>query len=166
MKKEKKNSNNTFFLFSIIFAIVILDQYSKYLIIKWLAPGEIVPIIKTFFNVTYITNKGIIFGFFSLYPHFFLILSAITLIFLTCFILMQKEKSFCFTLSFGLLMGGALGNVSDRIRWGGVVDFLDFYYKSWHWPAFNCADAAITIGIVLLLIYSFTKRLCSFIAKK
>ena len=137
--------------FITVFLLYLCDQTSKFLIVSWMNPGESVPVVKNFFNVTYIRNSGTIFGFFQQYTAILTILSAIALIAIVVLFVLFSKKDRTLYLSCILIAGGALGNLSDRIRWGYVVDFLDFHLKGWHWPAFNCADVAITAGIILIL---------------
>ncbi len=134
-------------------AVALADQ-----IIKWWAVGilgdepygiEIMP----FFNLVLVWNRGISFGLFgggSLPPW---LLAAIALaVALTLAIWLRRVETRLLALAIGLVIGGALGNVIDRFRFGAVADFLDFHWDGYHWPAFNLADAAISVGVVLLLM--------------
>lgn len=148
-----------------IFAIFIIcfDLITKHIAntnLEYGIPHEITP----FFNFTLLYNYGAAFSFLSsdqtswqliMFSAISLIASAV-LIFL---ILKQPEKSKINLLSFSLILGGALGNFYDRAFQGYVIDFLDFHIGSYHWPAFNIADSAITIGVTLFLITSlFSKK--------
>lgn len=123
-----------------------------------MALHESIPVIKGFFNITYVLNPGGAFGFFAdgspeLRKFIFLFLSSIVSLFVVWFY-HRCAKDFKF-LSFGLAMifGGAVGNLIDRFRYGMVVDFLDFYLFIAPWPAFNVADSAITIGMGILIYH-------------
>jgi signal peptidase II len=147
-------------------AVVILDQCTKYLIIKSFALYQSLTIIEHYFNIVHTRNKGIAFGLLSrqgsgIQVILLIITSllAIAFIFYLLNSLSDKQKYAIVTLS--LILGGAIGNLIDRIRWGEVIDFIDLHWYQYHWPAFNCADSAISIGLVLLLIGIPTKKFLS-----
>ncbi len=140
--------------------VIVLDQVTKYWVSQSLAPGESVPVMP-FFNLVLTYNTGAAFSFLShasgWQRGFFTVIAALASLFIIYFIRRyHQEKRFSFGLS--LILGGALGNLWDRIMLGHVVDFLDFYVQAYHWPAFNVADSAITCGAVLLIWDSFYKR--------
>ena len=133
--------------------IVIADQ-----IIKWWAIGlladqpygiEVLP----FFNLILVWNQGISFGIFGggLLPPWLLGAVAIAVA-LALVIWLRQAESRLLAATIGLVIGGALGNVVDRFRFGAVADFLDFHWAGYHWPAFNLADAAISVGVVILIL--------------
>lgn len=134
--------------------IVLLDQVSKTVITSHINLYEIRPIIPNFFNLTHLTNTGAAFGFMAgteRWRHIFF--QAIAFAALGGLVYLYKnlhDKSYLFFWGCALIFGGALGNLIDRIRYRYVVDFLDFYVGTLHWPAFNIADSAITVGGVLL----------------
>jgi len=135
----------------LIFLIVGLDQLTKYLIPQLISPGESVIIIKNFFYITLVHNTGIAFGLFKNQTAIFIIISIVTIVLIFFSILLRRKyreihKSELF--AFSLILAGAVGNLIDRLRFGYVVDFLDFRI----WPVFNIADSAITVGIILILI--------------
>jgi signal peptidase II len=115
--------------------------------------------LTSFLNMTPVLNKGVSFGLFpaeSTGGMAFIILLTLLIVLVLLFWLRstpEPEGQF----AFGLIIGGALGNLYDRITIGAVVDFFDFHYAGWHWPAFNIADTAIFLGVILLLIDHFTK---------
>ena len=120
--------------------------------------GESRP-ITSFFNLVLAHNTGAAFSFLANHDgwqrYFFIAIAVAAVIFCLSYIKRHiEEKLVCLALS--LIMGGAIGNVIDRIMYGYVVDFLDFHYQYWHWPAFNVADIAIVIGAGLLILESFT----------
>lgn len=134
-------------LFVLPLAVVILDQFSKYIVVENMALGESIPIIKEVFHLTYILNPGAAFGMFAHNRLFFI---AIAVIVIGIIIWARREilaspwevKAGC-----GLFLGGAIGNLIDRARQGLVIDFFDFRI----WPVFNIADIAICIGVGLIV---------------
>ena len=120
-------------------------------------------IIPGFFNLVRIYNRGMAFGLMNRpgHPLPFVLLTAISLV-VMCILLLwylrAKDKTVVHALGCSLVIGGTAGNVMDRIRLGRVVDFLDFYVGKFHWPAFNIADASITLGAFLLAIYLITAQ--------
>ena len=142
----------------LLIATVIADQVSKELLMRFLLKeGAIVQVIDGLFRLVSVWNPGVSFGFLggerALPPW---VLSAVAVI--VCIGLMVWLRRVDRPLTgtgIGLVMGGAIGNVIDRARWGAVFDFADFYVGRWHWPAFNVADSAIVVGVGLMLIDSF-----------
>ena len=136
--------------------VVLLDQASKAAVSAALKMHEIRPLIHGLLNLTLVHNTGAAFGLLAgqtsiLRTIFFLGVSLVAMgvILWMVFRLPQDQKVELLALS--LIFGGALGNVIDRARLGEVIDFIDVYYHNYHWPAFNLADSAITIGVILLL---------------
>ena len=141
-------------------AIVLADRVTKLAVLESFAPGERLE-ITGFFNMVLVFNKGAAFSFLAgasgWQTPVFAIISSVAAIVLTVLILRHTaNRMLCASLA--LILGGALGNLWDRLLWGHVVDFLDFHAASWHWPAFNVADSAITIGAGLLILESFVRR--------
>lgn len=139
---------------------IILDQVTKFYIQQAIRLNESVIVIHDFFSLTYIRNPGAAFGFFAdqsagFRSIFFFIISVIALSLLLFFFAQTPKEDTSNLLAISLLFGGAIGNLIDRLRLGEVVDFLDFYIGRFHWPAFNVADSAITVGISLLMFYLF-----------
>jgi signal peptidase II len=137
--------------------VVVLDQLSKYWVSASFDYGE-ARAVTGFFNLVLTYNKGAAFSFLASaagWQRGFFITIALAASVLIGVLLARHagEKLFCVSLA--LILGGAIGNVLDRIVLGHVVDFLDFYIAGWHWPAFNLADSAITAGAVLLVVDSF-----------
>jgi len=149
-------------LFILLF-IIALDQYTKILTVNSFALYESLEIVPGFFSLTYLTNKGAAFGFLagvdSAWRHyFFLILASVALVLLLgAWFRLRKEHRF-YGPALALIAGGAIGNVIDRVRLGAVVDFLDFYVAGHHWPAFNVADSAILVGVVLFLLSNYLEE--------
>ena len=138
--------------FLISLAVVFFDLLTKYFVRSCMSLGEIIPIFP-FFNFVYVLNKGISFSMFTETAPWLLTVVASFICLVVCYCLI-KEKS-CFSkVCLALILGGAVGNIADRLYLGAVVDFLDFYIDKWHWPAFNVADSAICIGVALLIYQS------------
>jgi signal peptidase II len=137
--------------------VLILDQLSKTGVVNSMDLYESIPLIPGF-QLTYVRNAGAAFSFLSHAGGWqrwvFISLSSVVSIIL-CVWLSRLPKSALWTAAgLSLVLGGAVGNLIDRIVYGSVIDFLDVYYKTWHWPAFNIADSAITVGICILLLDS------------
>jgi len=143
----------------IAFVILVLDLASKYWIESTLEFGQVIP-LTSFFNLMLTYNPGAAFSFLSEqsgWQRWFLSGIAGSAALLIVYLLNRYKHERLFCLSLSLILGGALGNLYDRITLGHVVDFLDFYIGTYHWPAFNVADSAIFIGAVLMIYESFRK---------
>ena len=140
----------------LVVTMVGLDQLSKWWILTVvMQPPQRIP-VTGFFDLVLVMNRGVSFGMLGGAPEWVaaaLIVFAVALA-VGLFIWMWRAENMLLALSLGLVIGGAIGNVIDRIRFGAVVDFLDFYVGDYHWPAFNVADSAITVGVVLLILDS------------
>ncbi len=135
--------------------ILVLDQITKYLVEKHLRLYEVVPVIPGFFNLTHVRNKGAAFGILSGLPGVWRSLFFVTFTLIAVGVIgvmLKKTSDRLLVIAFSLIMTGAVGNVIDRIRYGEVVDFIQWYVKSWYWPSFNVADSAISIGVTLLAV--------------
>jgi signal peptidase II len=135
-------------------AVAVLDQAVKALVQSHLAPGDAIP-VTGFFNLVLVFNTGAAFSFLAgasgWQREFFVALTVAAAIVIV--LLLRRyadERLFC--LGLALILGGALGNLYDRLTLGRVVDFLDFHAAGWHWPAFNVADSAITVGAALVIL--------------
>ena len=142
--------------FAAAIIVVILDQLSKAVVVGFFAEraqGQHAS-ITPFFNLVLTYNRGMSFGLFNqgagLNALLFSLVAAIIVAVLAYWL--SRVESPLLAVAIGLVIGGAIGNVIDRIRLGAVVDFLDFYIGSWHWPAFNVADSAICIGVAAMLL--------------
>jgi len=148
---------------SLVVLFVAIDFFSKQIIKHNLPIFAHISIIDNFLNIVYVKNKGIAFGFLKNLPvkikDILLIYLplGITIILSLLVIFSKKISRFNF-LGFTLIISGAIGNLIDRFFYGYVVDFIDFHYKKFHWPAFNFADSFITIGVILLIIDEFIKK--------
>ncbi|MDO8536450.1 MAG: signal peptidase II [Candidatus Omnitrophota bacterium] len=145
-------------LLSVSSLVVIFDRLTKYLLLKNLSEGESIRLVPGMFHITLVFNSGAAFGLFKGRSLFFTV-SAILVIACICFYITRGGcKDFSMLIALGLILGGAVGNLIDRIAFGYVVDFLDFRI----WPVFNMADASITIGAsILALRLIFNKRCCT-----
>src|SRR5512137_2742690 len=145
-------------VFLAVLVIVGLDQLTKYMVCQSLPLHHQKEVIKNFFHIVHIRNPGIAFGLFTQagarYRIPMLILVSAVAVFIICYFLYQiKGGSWLQSVCFTLLLSGAIGNLIDRFRIGEVIDFLDVHwYSAFHWPAFNVADSAITIGICMLAL--------------
>ncbi len=152
LKKDK----SSFIGVSLILLFFIFDYASKLYIVNNFKFGESVSIIKGFFDIVYIRNRGVAFGFLSNLPEIYRIIflcgiSLIVFLIIIYLILFGKNRNLAYIIGLSLLGGGAVGNLYERIVKGYVVDFLDFYIKNYHYPAFNLADSFITVGVFVLI---------------
>ena len=137
--------------------VLILDQVTKALALAHLPPGQPVAIIDGFCSLTLVMNPGLAFGFLSSTPVTWrwivalLSIGALAVLGVVGLRLLPAGGRLS-GLALGLIFGGAIGNLIDRARFGAVVDFLDFYWRTYHWPAFNVADSAISVGVALLAL--------------
>jgi signal peptidase II len=141
-------------------AIVLADQCTKWLILARFRPGERLPVIDGLFDLVLAFNPGAAFSFLSDasgWQHYLFVGLALAVSAALVFFL-RRAGSVQLHLGLALILGGALGNVIDRMHMGQVVDFLLVYHGGWSWPAFNVADSAITIGAGLLILDSFQQR--------
>jgi signal peptidase II len=137
--------------------VALLDQLSKWAVRAYFGDSGCAPFrqrISSFFDLVITCNRGMSFGLFNdagaLNAVVFSLVAA-AIVLLLMFWLSRVSSPFL-ALAIGLIVGGAAGNVIDRLRFGGVVDFLYFHYGAWYWPAFNLADSAISVGVVAMLI--------------
>jgi len=135
--------------------VVILDQLTKALTRSYLSLYDSIPIIPKFFHLTYVTNDGMAFGLnFPGGIYIFTGLSILLTIFLFWYLWKERDSHFVLRLSLSMIMGGAIGNLIDRIIFGKVVDFMDFMIGDYHWYIFNIADSFVTIGMTIFIYYS------------
>ncbi len=143
--------------------VMVLDQLSKMYVSSVIPLHASHPVIDGFFNITYVRNPGAAFGFLAntapVFRSLFLIaVSGAAIVMILYFIAKNRSAGTLLIFALSLIVGGAAGNLLDRIRFGDVIDFLDVYIASYHWPAFNVADSAISAGAVLLIVEIFRKR--------
>lgn len=147
--------------FGIAAGLIVLDQLVKWVVLGYFAARGPVQPVSGFFNLVLACNKGAAFSFLAdapgwqtpLFSAFAVVASVVVGV-----LIVKNPGKRLFCAGLALVLGGALGNLIDRLRIGCVVDFLDFHAWGWHWPAFNVADSAITVGAVLLILDSFVSR--------
>jgi signal peptidase II len=146
-------------LLALVSAItVLLDQATKLQIVQSMRLHESIPVVPDFFSITYIRNPGAAFGILASSSNgfrlvFFGLTSIFALVLLGTILYRLKPDDWGGQLSVAAVFGGAIGNLLDRVRFGEVIDFLDVYVGSYHWPAFNVADAAISVGVCFLAFH-------------
>lgn len=145
--------------FLIIASVVLLDQLTKAWVMHSFALYESKEVIAGLFNLTYLRNTGAAFSMFAGQAGmgrriFFIGIALAALLVIVILYYHAARKFRLYTIGLGLIAGGALGNLIDRVRFGSVVDFLDFYITTHHWPSFNVADSAITVGVGLVLLHT------------
>ncbi|HMP89092.1 MAG TPA: signal peptidase II [Kiritimatiellia bacterium] len=144
----------------LIVAIVITvsDQWTKHVVRSGFYLGESRPVIDGFFNLTYVRNSGAAWGMLGDYTTFLTVISIIMLILMIVYRRSFLNDTFSHRFALGLMVGGIIGNLMDRVRQGWVTDFFDFYINNWHWPVFNIADAAICVGVGIYIITGFVQQ--------
>lgn len=152
-----------YIVFSITALLVLAaDQLSKWAVDKFVAPNEAIPVWPGFFDLVNIRNRGAAFGFLNrsdIEWQFWLFLFATLIAVWAIVILLRGSKGqLMLCIGLGLIMGGALGNLIDRLLYRAVIDFLDFYWRDWHWPAFNVADIGICVGAGLACLAVWRKK--------
>ena len=137
--------------------IIILDQASKYAAIQWLTLNQAHPVFPGF-NLTLVHNPGAAFSFLrdagGWQRYFFIVLTTVISIVLLVWLARLPAGRALLACALALVIGGAAGNLWDRLQHGYVIDFIDVYYEKWSWPVFNIADSAITVGALLLILDS------------
>jgi len=153
---------NVIFLLTVA-VLIVIDQVTKYFIHTGMALHDTIPVIPGFFSITYIRNPGAAFGFLAgaspTFRYVFFIgvtLAAIGLI--LHYLRTYAADDQLLTISLGMILSGAVGNLIDRVRFGEVIDFLDVYLGTSHWPAFNVADSAISVGAFILFIHLIRQK--------
>ncbi|HKZ22367.1 MAG TPA: signal peptidase II [candidate division Zixibacteria bacterium] len=173
---SKKLFTRPFFCFSITFLVIFLDQLSKTIIHHSLFLGQSIPVLGEFFKITYILNPGGAFGTKLGGNNLYTILSLIAIILTFIFFFQTKKEQALVRTGLALILGGAVGNLIDRFRFGQVVDFLDFdffnisipefklgfiNFLGFHldrWPVFNIADSSVTCGAILIILQMFLTK--------
>jgi signal peptidase II len=141
-------------------AVVAADQATKSMVLARFNVGEGV-VLTQYFNLVLVFNKGAAFSFLADAPGWqtpLLVGFAMVASGVVAYLLVRSPGRWILNAGLALILGGALGNVIDRLRFGQVVDFLDFHAAAWHWPAFNLADSAITVGAVFLILDGLRKH--------
>jgi signal peptidase II len=141
--------------------VLILDQAAKWIALRCLPPGVPLSVVDGLFSLTLVMNPGLAFGMLGTVPPGWrwavalLSIGALGVLAAVATRLLP-EGGPAAAVAVGMIFGGAAGNLIDRARFGAVVDFLDFYWRGWHWPAFNVADSAISVGVALLALRMLT----------
>ncbi|HZD40432.1 MAG TPA: signal peptidase II [Terriglobales bacterium] len=136
--------------------ILVLDQLTKMIVDRFMPLHHSIPIIDGLFNLTYVRNTGAAFGMFAgsreaFRLPFLITVSVLAVGFILVMLKRLREDQIGLISALSLILGGAIGNLIDRLVYGEVIDFLDFYWSDYHWPAFNVADSCITIGVAVTL---------------
>ncbi len=144
-------------------AILVLDQATKLLALARLSPGHPVSVVDGVFALTMVMNPGLAFGVLGAVPPGWRWVVALLALAALCTLGVLSVQflpggGWPAALALGLIFGGAVGNLIDRWRFGAVVDFIDVYWRTYHWPAFNVADSAISVGVALLALRLFTRN--------
>jgi signal peptidase II len=145
----------TFYLIAV--AVILLDQATKRVIVGTLRLGQGLPVVPGFFDLVFVLNPGAAFSFLATLPDsvrnpFFITISVTAVILILVYRTRHLQQHALASLSLALILGGAIGNLIDRLRYGMVVDFLLVHVYEYHWPAFNVADSAISIGVSLMVL--------------
>ena len=140
--------------FSVAAVVLTVDQITKYLALWWLKPKGSVPILPGIFHLSFVENTGIAFGFFRGHPEILSYVIFASVLCLLCGSWFLKNQKLAERVAYGFIVGGAAGNMIDRVRFQHVIDFLDFRI----WPVFNFADSFITIGVCLFIYFSLRGR--------
>ncbi len=155
MKSSNSSSRTALVWIWISLLVILLDQYSKYWIsntIQLHDSYDLIPYLRLFLD----HNTGAAFSMLAQYPHLALYLfssfSALVVMGLLFWLFTLQSSSRWVAVSISLILGGAIGNLIDRVRFGYVIDFIDVYVNQWHWPIFNIADSAVCVGAVMLVI--------------
>jgi signal peptidase II len=148
----------------VVALVVLVDQGTKYLVLKTMPLFRSIVVIPGIFNLTHVHNPGGAFGFLaqngSPWRHWMFLAAAVIALSMILYFHHQTPRTHPF-LGVGLAMifGGAIGNLIDRLRFGEVVDFLDFYLAHMHWPTFNVADSAVTVGVGIFVLHILLKKM-------
>ncbi|MBI3079096.1 MAG: signal peptidase II [Deltaproteobacteria bacterium] len=144
-------------LLPVALGVLLLDQLSKLLIQTQIPLHTRIPVIPGLLDLTHIRNPGAAFGLFASFPEGWrtpalIAISLAALVVIVLFVRSLAPDRRLLLIALGLIMGGAAGNLLDRLRFGAVVDFIDAYWRTYHWPAFNVADSAVTGGVIAILL--------------
>ncbi|MGI6406799.1 MAG: signal peptidase II [Syntrophaceticus sp.] len=144
--------NGAIFLFTVFMALLI-DQFTKGMIVNQMEPGESVPVISQIFHITYVRNPGGAFGILAHKTEIFVVMAVLFIILVSILPIYFPGRNLKMSCALGILTGGVMGNLLDRLRTGYVVDFLDFMV----WPIFNAADICIFTGAIFLFVFIMKK---------
>ncbi|MGD0266634.1 MAG: signal peptidase II [Candidatus Methylomirabilota bacterium] len=141
----------------IALGIILLDRATKLVIIQTLRLGQGIPVIPGFFDIVFVLNPGAAFGFLATLSDevrnpLFILISILAVVLIVFYHTRYLRSHRLVSVALGLVLGGAVGNLIDRLYYGMVVDFLDLHAGPYHWPAFNVADSAISVGVSLMIL--------------
>lgn len=141
----------------LVVSTLCLDRWTKFLVHSRFSLNETISVIDGFFNITYVRNTGVAFGIFSTISSpvkvvFLSLFTAAAAVVVITYSLRSPVRDRHLQLALAFILGGALGNLYDRVRFGYVIDFIEVYYRDYRWPSFNIADSAITVGVLLLAL--------------
>lgn len=142
------------FFYALVGSVVFIDQLSKFLALQYLSPQSSVPFIPQILDLTLVRNSGVAFGLFSGYAPALFTVITVSLVFLFLIANRSQGASVADRWALSMILGGAIGNWIDRLRFGAVIDFIDFRI----WPVFNIADTAITVGVCLYFFRVLTSK--------
>ena len=146
------------YIFFLSLPLYALDQWTKQLVLRFISPDEPRIVISNFFHLVNVTNTGAAFGSFRNNNTFFIAISTVALVIVVALLVRRRSRDILRDVSLALLLAGVLGNLTDRLLYGHVIDFLlfDLHIRLAHpWPAFNVADSCISIAVVLFVVHSF-----------
>ncbi|MEP6686641.1 MAG: signal peptidase II [Verrucomicrobiota bacterium] len=149
------------FILLLTVPLYALDQFTKYLVLQFVDPAQPHAVVPDFFYVVHVTNTGAAFGSFRNNNTFFIVLSCVAFLVVTVLLVRSRSRDFLHNLSLSILLAGVLGNLTDRLLHGHVIDFLlfDLHIPLAHpWPAFNVADSCICIAVICFIIHSFIQK--------
>lgn len=157
-RQVKGNTSRYILLGLVSLGIIVIDQVTKVYIMQTMRLHESIVVIPNLFSITYIRNPGAAFGILSTSSGsfrfiFFGLTSLFALGLLGTILVRMPKDDWMGQVSVVAILGGAIGNLLDRLRYGEVIDFLDVYIDTYHWPAFNVADSAITVGVIFLILH-------------
>lgn len=139
-------------------SIFLLDQMSKWVVRTTMVEGETVSVYRDILNLCYVKNEGIAFGLLQNQGPLLILIASIAIIAILIFFRRIEHQDIWTKLAMGLVLGGAAGNLFDRLRFGGVIDFLDVGLSGYRWPAFNLADSSICLGAGMVVYHWIKKR--------
>ncbi|MGE5302011.1 MAG: signal peptidase II [Alphaproteobacteria bacterium] len=156
-------SAKTKLVLSWLTVIVVIDQITKLIVDRTMPLYHSIPIIDGFFNLTYIRNTGAAFGILAgsgaaFRLPFLVLFSLLAIGFIIVMLRRLPERETGLIIALTFILGGAIGNLIDRFAYGEVIDFLDIYWATYHWPAFNIADSFITVGVTITIYYLIKAR--------
>ena len=144
--------------------VLAIDQGTKSYISRSMDLYSSIAVVDNYFSITFLRNRGAAFGLFAnsgFRLPFFILVALAVLVCILCMLRKLSDRQKLTTVALSLIFSGALGNLVDRVRLGEVTDFLDVYWRGRHWPAFNIADSAICVGVVIVLLGNIISEKCS-----